>query len=193
MLDIFRKDSKEEALKYFGELSLATDEEGNALLPHFLLKWIQEHLLIDEAIDRIGKWASIDHGLYDTVNDRGPNNSREEGHHDLMRRFQQADYLELDGVIVVLNNLFDYFYAEIQKSKFGIGLVDYFYAEIQKSKFGIGRYKIAPEFQKFYKNLDRTTMKINDIQDPMTLVDELLSVRNDRPLSSKVNDHDVSE
>ena len=99
-------------------------------------------------------------GLYDDLLDQGPTNQREEGHHDLMRRFQEENFLEIDAVVVVLGNL-----------------CDYFVAEIQKSKFRVGKWEVVEEFKPFFAALDKNTMKIGDIPSPMELVDSLLSVR----------------
>ena len=64
----------------------------------------------DATLQGVGNYASKDHGQYDDLLDQGPTNQREEGHHDLMRKFQE------DAVVVVLWNLCDYFINEINKS-----------------------------------------------------------------------------
>ena len=121
ILNIFRQDSKLESYKYFAELAVKTNSDGSSFIPQFLLEHVKKVYMNDAVLERVGKFASKEFGLYDDLLDQGPTNQREEGHHDLMRRFQEENFLEIDAVVVVLGNLCDYFVAEIQKSKFGVG------------------------------------------------------------------------
>ena len=160
ILNIFRQDSKLEAYKCFADIVIKTNSDGSSFVPTFLLEHVKKVYMNDEVLDRIGKFASQYLGLYDDLLDQGPTNQREEGHHDLMRRFQEENFLEIDAVVVVLGNL-----------------CDYFFAEIQKSKFGVGKWEVVEEFKPFFASLDKNTMRVGDLPKPMDMVESLLSMR----------------
>ena len=120
IMQIFHKNSLTEALLFATELFSKVDDDGCPIIPSFLSEYVRKNLLPAEKIKHIGKWEIEKYGLY--LPEVGAVNSREEGFNAVLKRFQNHQFQELDGVLATLAKISQYYWLENQKSKAGIGM-----------------------------------------------------------------------
>ena len=119
IMQIFHKDTLHEALLFATELFSKLNDDGSPVIPTFLSNYVRKNLLPAEKIRHIGKWEIEKFGLY--VPEVGAVNSREEGFNAVLKRFQNHEFQELDGVLATLDKISHYYWLENQKSKAVIG------------------------------------------------------------------------
>ena len=159
IMQIFHKDTLHEALLFATELFSKLNDDGSPVIPTFLSNYVRKNLLPAEKIRHIGKWEIEKFGVY--VPGVGAVNSREEGFNAVLKRFQNHEFQELDGVLATLDKISHYYWLENQKSK-----------------AGIGRYSLAAWAKPFFDDIDPHALRISDIKNPDEFVTELLTSRN---------------
>ena len=173
-MQILHKDTLHDALLYATDIFSRVNDDGSPFIPAFLSEYVRKNLLPADKIKHIGKWEIEKFGLF--VPEVGAVNSREEGFNAVLKRFQNHQFQEFDGVLATLDKISHYYWLENQKSK-----------------AGIGKYKVAEWAKPFFGDIDPYALKISDIKNPDEFVTELLKSRgkesppNSVPISGRQN------